>query len=173
MLRRMLPTTSLRSVLLLSLGMAAYSGLAVWKEHGRFARYADFPSGLEATLSLVIGLLLAFRANRAFDRWWEGRTLWGTLVNACRNLAVKANNVIVERDNSLQELERLLVAFPYALRDHLRDGARLNKLPGIFGSPHPNSTFPRMRDSAATVSEAAFRSPMSTPVSKSCTREVA
>lgn len=131
MLRRMLPTTSLRSVLLLSLGMAAYSGLAVWKEHGRFSRFADFPSGLEATLSLVIGLLLAFRANRAFDRWWEGRTLWGTLVNASRNLAVKANNVIVERDKSLPEMERLLVAFPYALRDHLRDGARLNKLPGM------------------------------------------
>jgi putative membrane protein len=116
---------------MLSLAMAAYSGLAVWKEHGQYARYADFNAGLEAALTLVIGLLLAFRANRAYDRWWEGRIMWGTLVNACRNLAVKANNVAVRRDESNDRLRRLLVAFPYALRDHLRCGAQVNRLPGL------------------------------------------
>ena len=115
MLRRFLPTSALRQVLILSLAAAAYSGLAVWKEQGSFARIADFPSGLEAALSLVIGLLLAFRANRAFERWWEGRILWGTLVNACRNLAVKANNVVVKRDESFDRLLRLLVAYPKQL----------------------------------------------------------
>jgi len=48
---------------------------AVWKEQGRFQNYADLPSGLEAAISLAIGMLLGFRANRAFDRWWEARTL--------------------------------------------------------------------------------------------------
>ena len=111
--------------------MAAYSGIAVWKEHGFFARYADFPSGLEAALSLAIGVLLAFRANRAYDRWWEGRTLWGTLVNTCRNLAVKANNIAGLPDESTDRLRRLLVAFPYALRDHLRLGAEVSRLSGL------------------------------------------
>ncbi|HIE98622.1 MAG: bestrophin family ion channel [Fuerstiella sp.] len=131
MLRRFLPTAALRPVLLLSLVMAAYSGVAVWKEHGRFSQYADFPSGLEAALSLAIGMLLAFRANRVYDRWWEGRTLWGTLVNACRNLAVKANTFGGQGDESTDRLRRLLVAFPYALRDHLRLGAEVNRLPGL------------------------------------------
>ena len=111
--------------------MAAYSGLAVWKEHGPLAKFADFPSGLEGALSLVIGMLLAFRANRAFDRWWEGRILWGTLVNACRNLAVKANNVSASPDESTARLQRLLVSFPYALRDHLRQGAKVARLPDL------------------------------------------
>ena len=111
--------------------MAAYSGLAVWKEHGPLSRFADFPSGLEAALSLVIGMLLAFRANRAFDRWWEGRILWGTLVNACRNLAVKANNLSASPDESTARLQRLLVSFPYALRDHLRQGAKVARLPDL------------------------------------------
>ena len=126
MLRRLLPTPVLCSVLLLSLGVAAYSGLAVWKEHGRYANYADLPSGLEAAISFVIGLLLAFRANRAFDRWWEARTLWGTLVNACRNLAVKTNNVVATRDQSFESFHKLLCVFPRVLRDHLREGADLS-----------------------------------------------
>ena len=60
----------------------------------------DFPSELEAVLSLAIGILLTVRANRAFDRWWEGRKLWGTLVNASRNFAVKANQLVQPRDET-------------------------------------------------------------------------
>jgi putative membrane protein len=129
--RLMLPTAVLFRVLLWSVLIAAYSGLAVWKEHSSLAEYIDFSAGLEAALSLAIGLLLAFRVNRAFDRWWEGRILWGTLVNACRNLAVKANNVVAERDDSINRLERLITAFPFALRDHLRGGAEIKQTPGL------------------------------------------
>lgn len=125
MLLRFLPTSVLWSVMVLSLGVAAYSGLAVWKEQGAYADVADFPSGLEAALSLVIGLLLAFRANRAFDRWWEARTLWGTLVNASRNLAIKTNNVVASHDESFERFCGLLTGFPTVLRDHLRNGAHV------------------------------------------------
>ena len=131
MIGRMLPTAPLKRVLWTSLAMAAYSGLAVWKEQSPFHRVADFSPQLEAVLSLAIGLLLAFRANRAFDRWWEARTLWGTLVNCSRNLAVKSHNVIVRRDETSDRLERLIVAFPYALRDHLRGGVDPQTIPGL------------------------------------------
>jgi len=130
-MRRFLPTTALRSVLMLSLVVAVYSGLAVWKEQSRYAQLADFPSGLEAAISLVIGLMLAFRANRAFDRWWEGRILWGTLVNACRNLALKTNNVVGCRDESFVRFHQLLVTFPSILRDHLRNGANIENYPAL------------------------------------------
>lgn len=120
-------------VVLWSALFAAYSLLAVWKEHSEYARIADIPTGLEAALSLVIGLLLAFRVNRAFDRWWEGRTLWGTLVNASRNLGVKINNLVHDHDESFQRFCRLLAAYPYALRDHLRDGANPATTPGLAG----------------------------------------
>ncbi len=146
MLRRFVPTSVLWSVMLLSLGVATYSGLAVWKEQGRYADYVDLPSGLETAIMLVIGLLLAFRANRAFDRWWEARTLWGTLVNACRNLAVKTNNVVAKRDESFEHFSRLLCGFPEVLRDHLRDGADLSRIEGLCGESssvqHPPSRHP-------------------------------
>jgi ion channel-forming bestrophin family protein len=36
--------------------------------------------------SIVVGLLLVFRTNTAYDRYWEGRKLWGSIVNLCRNI---------------------------------------------------------------------------------------
>lgn len=35
----------------------------------------------------ALALFLGFRSNSAYQRWWEGRTLWGTMINASRNLA--------------------------------------------------------------------------------------
>ncbi|HJZ53706.1 MAG TPA: bestrophin family ion channel, partial [Gemmataceae bacterium] len=40
--------------------------------------------------ALVIGVLIGFRTKTAYDRWWEGRNLWGALVNNARNLCLKA-----------------------------------------------------------------------------------
>ena len=44
---------------------------------------------LHNLLGFVLSLLLVFRTNTAYDRWWEGRKLWGSLVNNSRNLAIK------------------------------------------------------------------------------------
>src|SRR5690606_1614805 len=40
-------------------------------------------------IGFVLSLLLVFRTNTAYDRWWEGRKKWGELVNNTRNLATK------------------------------------------------------------------------------------
>ncbi|TQT66683.1 bestrophin family ion channel, partial [Xanthomonas perforans] len=34
----------------------------------------------------ALALFLGFRANSTYQRWWEGRVLWGQRVNASRNL---------------------------------------------------------------------------------------
>ena len=44
---------------------------------------------VHSLLGLVLSLLLVFRTNTAYDRWWEGRRLWGQLVNSSRSLAIK------------------------------------------------------------------------------------
>lgn len=49
-------------------------------------------------LGFAISMLLVFRTNTAYDRWWEGRKLWGSLVNNSRNLAIKLN-VMLEGDD--------------------------------------------------------------------------
>ncbi|WP_199249293.1 bestrophin family protein [[Phormidium] sp. ETS-05] len=74
--------------------------------------------------SLVLGLLLVFRTNTAYDRFWEGRKLWGTLVNTVRNFARQIWVAIREKRpediNEKMETIRLLVAFAVATKIHLR-----------------------------------------------------
>ena len=73
-------------------------------------------------LGFALSMLLVFRINTAYDRWWEGRKLWGCLVNNSRSLATKLQAALAAR--APQELEELLSAialFPAILRDYLRD----------------------------------------------------
>jgi ion channel-forming bestrophin family protein len=85
--------------------------------------------------SIVLGLLLVFRTNTAYERFWEGRKAWGSIVNHTRNLsrsiwvAITETNPIHlhEKEQSL----KLLVAFAVATKSHLRSqsiDARLEKL---------------------------------------------
>lgn len=69
----------------------------------------------------VISMVLVFRINTAYDRWWEGRKLWGSLVNNTRNLAVKFNALIDKNDlETRHNLHQLISNFPFALKEHLR-----------------------------------------------------
>ena len=74
--------------------------------------------------SIVLGLLLVFRTNTAYERFWEGRKFWGTLVNNVRNLARQIWVAIEEKDPQDIELKksalRLLPAFAVAMKLHLR-----------------------------------------------------
>ena len=75
--------------------------------------------------SIVLGLLLVFRTNTAYERFWEGRKLWGMLVNTVRNLARQIWVSIIETSATDQMAKvrvlKLLVAFAIAVKLHLRD----------------------------------------------------
>lgn len=114
-----------------ALGCGIYAGLPVWKEMSVYSEVADVPAEFHAALTLVLGLLLVFRTNTAYDRWWEARTLWGALVNTTRNLALKLSRLVVLPEQDLLDARRSMIAFPYALRDHLRSECALTALPGF------------------------------------------
>lgn len=46
----------------------------------------------------ALALFLGFRTNSAYQRWWEGRQLWGLMINASRNIARSARNFLPEPD---------------------------------------------------------------------------
>lgn len=93
--------------------------------------YDDAAPATEAALALGMGLVLGLRINRAYDRWWEARTLWGNLVNASRNLSVKLRSFGRPDAEEAGRCAREIAGFAYALRDHLREGASVEKLPGF------------------------------------------
>jgi len=74
--------------------------------------------------SVVLGLLLVFRTNTAYERYWEGRKLWGTIVNDTRNLALQIWTLIeeIEPEDRVKKIAalRLVAAFPVACKLHLR-----------------------------------------------------
>jgi len=70
--------------------------------------------------SVVMGVLLVFRTNSAYDRWWEARKIWGQLVNDMRNLAIKSHEYACPTGEEAARFARLIASFPYALKDHLR-----------------------------------------------------
>ena len=74
--------------------------------------------------SIVLGLLLVFRTNTAYDRFWEGRKCWGAIVNTTRNLArqiwVSIDEKEPEDKNNKIDALNLLVAFGVATKLHLR-----------------------------------------------------
>lgn len=70
----------------------------------------------------IISMVLVFRINTAYDRWWEGRKLWGALVNNTRNFAMKLHSFIPPTDlKTREEFFHLITNFPFALKEHLRN----------------------------------------------------
>src|SRR5690242_3653386 len=51
----------------------------------------DIPATGHTLIGVALGLLLVFRTNSSYDRFWEGRKLWGAIVNDSRNLARAAS----------------------------------------------------------------------------------
>lgn len=77
---------------------------------------------LHTLLGLVISLLLVFRTNTAYERWWEGRKLWGSLVNSSRNMAIKLAAFLPPTEKNEREyFKRMIPDFAVALKNHLRN----------------------------------------------------
>ncbi|WP_310428232.1 bestrophin family ion channel [Chamaesiphon sp. VAR_48_metabat_135_sub] len=74
--------------------------------------------------SIVLGLLLVFRTNTAYERFWEGRKAWGSIVNNVRNLSRLIWVAIIEIEpmhrQEKEQILKLLVAFSIATKLHLR-----------------------------------------------------
>jgi putative membrane protein len=77
---------------------------------------------MHSLLGFVISMLLVFRTNTAYDRWWEGRKQWGSLMNNSRNLALKINGLL--SDNNIEEklfFQKMIPNYAFSLKNHLRN----------------------------------------------------
>jgi ion channel-forming bestrophin family protein len=120
-LRRLFPPLLVKRRLLIFVALLALYGWAVYE----FVEIEHLPHidwGAEITImnGLVLGFLLSFRNNHAYDRWWEARKLWGQLVNDSRNLCLKVR-ALKEIDTAEREqIASLVINFATALEQHLR-----------------------------------------------------
>lgn len=95
----------------------------------------EIPLSLAGT---ALTIFLGFKTNSAYDRWWEARTLWGSLINASRTLARRAI-ILPSAATGYEEAEQIgqfkhklvyfQIAYVHALRSHLRNQDPLVELP--------------------------------------------
>lgn len=113
-----------RILLPLMLSVAAFTGIIAYLEHEVLPKDLKFEGTVtvHSLLGFVISLLLVFRTNTAYDRWWEARKLWGSLVNSSRNLALKLKTYTKDESSEKHETyARLISNFAYVLKEHLRN----------------------------------------------------
>ena len=99
-------------------GGVAYLELEYWNlsENSRVKNLTI----MHTTVGFVLSLLLAYRTNTAYDRWWEGRKLWGGLVNNSRNLALKLS-AFLKDENDRHYFSKVIPAYASVLSKHLRN----------------------------------------------------
>lgn len=68
--------------------------------------------------SFILTIIISFRVNSSYSRWWEGRTLWGSIVNNCRNLALKFDIYFGLEQHP--EFYQLLNKLPVIIKANLR-----------------------------------------------------
>lgn len=115
---------TVRKMFPLLIGMAVYAGLVAYLEIEYFRlsqnSYLKNVSVLHTLLGFAISMLLVFRTNTAYDRWWEGRRLWGALVNNSRNLAVKLSGLFPNDDSCRKFFMQIITTFCFSLKAHLQ-----------------------------------------------------
>lgn len=115
---------SFRKLLPSLLVIALYSGIVAFLEIEYFklddTSHVKNLFVIHTTLGFVISLLLAYRINSAYDRWWEGRKLWGSLMNNSRNLAIKLS-VMLKDEKDLAYFRKLIPSYASILNKHLKD----------------------------------------------------
>ncbi len=76
---------------------------------------------VHSLLGFAMSILLVFRTNTAYDRWWEARKQWGTLTNISRTLAIKMNAYLNKEDKVNRNFYiKAIPLFADTLFDHLR-----------------------------------------------------
>ena len=78
-------------------------------------------------IGFVLSLLLVFRTNTAYERWWEGRKKWGEIVNDTRNLSIKLSAILTEKEDKAF-FKNMLPNFAFASKEHLRKGVNFDEL---------------------------------------------
>jgi putative membrane protein len=119
--RRLFPALLIKRKLL---GFMVLLSLYGWAVYGlvELEHLPHIDWGAESTVlnGLVLGFLLSFRNNHAYDRWWEARKLWGQLVNDSRNLCLKVGALADLGAAERQEIAGSVISFARALERTLR-----------------------------------------------------
>ncbi len=106
-----------KSVVLFTLG--GLLALGIWEFPA--LHILAIPTTPLAVVGAAMGIFVSFRTNSAYDRWWEGRKLWGRMINVSRHFSSQVVNYLpAEDDEHRRRIVHRHVAYVHALRCLLR-----------------------------------------------------
>ena len=103
---------------LISIGV--YAAIVVYSELHFFHLNTKNPTVMHSIFGFILSMLLVFRTNTAYDRWWEGRKLWGSFANNTRNLSLKLSAIITHKSDK-EEFKILISNYLFSVKNHLRE----------------------------------------------------
>lgn len=127
-----------RTLALDVLAAGAYSAFIVWLETDIMSVAVPLGPSFLSILGIILGLLLVFRTNTSYDRWWEGRRLWGQLVNVSRGLSHQLDALLPVAHPARATYAEQIATFPATLAAHLRAPR------GTPGPHRPNEAIQRL-----------------------------
>ncbi|MEL7122532.1 MAG: bestrophin family protein [Bacteroidota bacterium] len=112
------------------LAMAIYSSIVcIVLEFIGWFEFVPINVSIFSLLGVILSILLVFRTNSAYDRWWEARKQWGALVNNTRNFAIYVQAMFPKENNDVRHFFAKNISNDWvASIEHLRDGTKLDKL---------------------------------------------
>jgi len=122
-----------------------YATIVATLYHNFHVTRISIPLSVPMILGTVMSLLLAFRSNQAYDRWWEARTIWGAIVNEGRTLGRQITTFVTaeyEPDAIAAFKEKFLrrqMAWNYALSRRLRSEPAIEGLDHLLSKRELNS----------------------------------
>lgn len=82
----------------------------------------EMPLAIPLFLGTAISVLLSFKLNQSYERWWEARKVWGAIVNDSRNLVIQLQTLVAKgNDTMVNKMALRQIAWCYSLGQTLRD----------------------------------------------------
>lgn len=110
------------------IGLLAYDVAVVLAYRAGYLKWAAVEEVPLSLFGSAVGVMVAFRNSSSYGRWWEARTLWGSIVNNSRSLGRLATTTSRAPDEQRTQFVYQQIAWVHALRQQLR---RLDPLPEI------------------------------------------
>ena len=105
--------------------LGSYATLVGYMDQYGFLAKISIPIAITGVFGTAVALLLGFRTNQAYERWWEARIIWGAIVNDSRTLIRQTISFYDRLDEqylyNVQEMANRQIVWCYALGESLRN----------------------------------------------------
>lgn len=104
-----------------------------WLTHYFDEALPEMPLTIPAFIGTAISILLSFKLNQSYDRWWEARKVWGSIVNDSRSFVLQLHSMVsTNRREAIVKMAHRQIAWCYSLGQSLRAKDPLDNISSLL-----------------------------------------